>query len=93
MKEKPKFNHDYDRNDKSEKYLKIYKNKKDAFNVKNKKKYQMIPNKKPGLKNGINIFKNYLINKNPSSLPDLIFRLIIKINIYMEIIIILLILH
>ena len=69
LKEKPKFNHDYDRNDKSEKYLKIYKNKKDAFNVKNNKKYQMIPNKKPGLKNGINIFKNYLINKNPSSLP------------------------
>ena len=69
LKEKPKFIHDYDRNDKSEKYLKIYKNKKDAFNVKNNKKYQMIPNKKPGLKNGIKILKNYLINKNPRSLP------------------------
>ena len=69
LKEKPKFNHDYDRNDKSEKYLKIYKNNKEAFNDKNNKKYQMIPNKKPGFKNGINILKNYLINKNPSSLP------------------------
>lgn len=69
LKEKSKFNHNFDRNDKSEKCLKIYKNNKEVFNVNNNKKYQMIPNKKPGLKSGINILKNYLINKNPRSLP------------------------
>ena len=69
MKEKSKFKHDYDRNDISEKCLKIYKNNKEEFNVKNNKKYQMIPNKKPRLENGTNISKNCLINKNPHSLP------------------------
>ena len=66
LKEKSKY---IQINDKSEKCLKICNNNKEVSNAKNNKKYQMIPNKKPRLKSGINILKNYLIHKNPRSIP------------------------
>jgi len=68
LKENSKYNHNYDIIDKNEKFLKICQNNKELFNINNSKKCLMIPNKKPKLKNGINILKNYLINKSPRSL-------------------------
>lgn len=69
LKENSKYNYNYDIIDKNKKCLKICQNNKELLNIKNSEKCLMIPNKKPKLKNGINILKNYLINKSPRSLP------------------------